>query len=67
MTRDEMLAVFRDAGQDAGSDYNDDDRVNGWFGWDFDPVNLTLTIRHEDTGDNPPKSVTFMLIEGWDL
>lgn len=54
MTREEMLDVLADQGQDAEVYYND--QLDGWFGWDVEwdvdrqPV---LVVRFEREGSRP--------------
>jgi hypothetical protein len=47
-----MLQILNDLGDQ--NDYNDDERVEGWFRWSIDPDMMILTVRYEpdlNTGD----------------
>jgi hypothetical protein len=46
MTDDEMLDQLAAEGDNAGSDYNDSEKILGWFGWDI--AGDVLTITYED-------------------
>lgn len=49
MEANEMLLQLHEHGQDAGSDFNDSDEVDGWFGWEVDGWD----------GDSPVLTVTY--------
>jgi hypothetical protein len=53
MTDDEMLDQLAAEGENAGSDYNDNEKVLGWFGWELDQADDILTISYQkDDGTN---------------
>lgn len=43
-----MLAQLDFYGGDAGSNFNDGEDVNGWFGWSITDDVLTVTLDRED-------------------
>ena len=53
MTPARMLELLALDGANAASDYNDDDRVDGWFGWTINDLLLTVTYR-PCAGDGRP-------------
>lgn len=58
MSAEEMLAQLHEHGQDAGSDYNDSDEVQGWFSWTVRGDVLTVTHQADDDGyDDPANKV----------
>ena len=50
MTRDQMLDLLHEHGEDAGSDYNDGDEVEGWFGWKVNGE--ILTVKYQPCTDD---------------
>jgi hypothetical protein len=68
MERDTMLDILAELGQDAGSDYNDAEDVDGWFGWTISDTGdaPVLTVTYEastDTGPAPAVARSWRLIE----
>jgi len=68
MTSDEMLDQLSSDGENAGSDFNDGEDVNGWFGWtvvtDADGVpNLTVIYQPitEDGGAGEAQTARWRL------
>lgn len=60
MTREQMLAQLNREGENAGSDYNDDEEINGWFGWTVDttdqaPGEAVLSVTYSNPDDPSPE------------
>lgn len=56
MDRATMLAQLNREGQNAGSDYNDGEGINGWFGWTIEPDGNgggVLSVTYEDQDRDP--------------
>jgi hypothetical protein len=63
MDADTMLDILGERGQGAGSDFNDSDRIMGWFGWSVsDPADdqPVLTVIYEAATVRPgePQTIT---------
>lgn len=71
MTPERMLTVLREHGEDAGSDFNDSDEVNGWFGWTIVHDQLRgplLRITHTPVDDaSGEKASSQEVIADWQL
>jgi hypothetical protein len=53
MDRMTMLKILKGQGEAAGSDFNDSDEVNGWFGWTIEqdgPARVLAVTHHPDEG-----------------
>jgi hypothetical protein len=61
----QMLAILAEHGEDAGSDYNDGEDVDGYFGWTVEGIGdapvLVVTHRPGDGGE--VSSRRFRLVE----
>lgn len=66
MTRDKMLRLLNEHGEDAGSDYNDGDEVHGRFGWTVtqngDEAVLTVTYEDQNEGAGPALSLMWHMV-----
>lgn len=47
MNAEDALRILSEYGEDAGSDYNDSDEVNGYFGWRVRDGVLEITYEAE--------------------
>jgi hypothetical protein len=50
LNAEQMLRQLNEHGQDAGSDYNDSEEVDGYFGWEVEGDVLVVT--HEISEDS---------------
>jgi hypothetical protein len=54
LSAEQALETLHEHGQDANSDYNDSDEVQGWFGWTIRGDVLTVTHKADDDGYEDP-------------
>ena len=61
MDRATMLDILTSEGENAGSDYNDSERVHGRFGWSIEPDGNgggVLSVTYEDQEDEDHEPIT---------
>lgn len=64
MTPEQMLRQLRLHGEEAGSDYNDADEVEGWLGWTVKGDVLTVEYRPctDDGRAGPAQTASWRLV-----
>lgn len=58
LSTERMLATLREHGEEAGSDYNDSEEVQGYFGWTVHGDVLEVTHEADNESNRPNPSVT---------